>query len=80
MVISVIGGKPNGVFYRGEELYKIDAVELQTDYEPGTQYHRALRATLRLSNGETHEVVGTVKGFIPLRNRRAGRRPTSAKA
>lgn len=72
MVISVIGGKPNGVFYRGEELYKIDAVELETDYEPGTQYHQALRATVRLSNGETHDVVGTVKGFIPLRNRRAG--------
>ena len=72
MVISVIGGKPNGVFYRGEELYKIDAVELETDYEPGTRYHQGLRATVRLSNGETHHIVGTVKGFIPLRNRRAG--------
>jgi hypothetical protein len=72
MVVSVIGGKPNGVFYRGDELYKIDAVELQTDYEAGTQFHKGLHAKVTLSNGETHDVVGTVKGFIPLRNRRAG--------
>jgi len=72
MVISVIGGKPNGVFYRGEELYRIDAVDLETDYEPGTRFHKALRAKVTLSNGETHDVAGTVKGFIPLRNRRAG--------
>jgi hypothetical protein len=72
MVISVIGGKPNGVFYRGQEFYKIEDVELGTDYEPGTQFHKALRAKVKLSNGETHDVVGTVKGFIPLRNRRAG--------
>lgn len=72
MVISVIGGKPNGVFYRGDELYKIDAVDLQTDYEPGTPFHSALHAKVTLSNGETHDVKGTVKGFIPLRNRRSG--------
>lgn len=72
MVISVIGGKPNGVFYRGDELYKIDEVDLHTDYEPGTNFHKGLRARVKLSNGESHEIVGTVKGFIPLRNRRSG--------
>ena len=72
MVVSVIGGKPNGVFYRGDELYKIDEVDLETEYEPGTQFHKALRAKVKLSNGETHDIAGTVKGFIPLRNRRAG--------
>ena len=72
MVISVIGGKPNGVLYDGDALYKIDAVDLQTDYEEGTKFHKALRAMITLSDGETHDVVGTVKGFIPLRNRRGG--------
>ena len=72
MVISVIGGKPNGVLYCGEALYKIDAVDLHTDYEEGTTFHKALRAKVTLSNGETHDVAGTVKGFIPLRNRRGG--------
>lgn len=72
MVISLIGGKPNGVFYRGEEFYKIDAVDLATDYEAGTQFHTGLKAKITLSNGETHQIDGTVKGFIPLRNRREG--------
>lgn len=72
MVITIIGGQPNGVFYRGEEFYKIDAIDLATDYEPGTQFHKGLKAKITLSNGETHDVTGTVKGFIPLRNRREG--------
>src|SRR5262245_51041631 len=71
MVISIIGGKPNGVFYRGEELHRIEAVELETEYEPGTRFHKSLHAKITLSHGEKHEVAGTVKGFIPLRNRRS---------
>jgi hypothetical protein len=72
MVISVIGGRPNGVLYRGDELHRIEEVELETDYEPGTRFHKGLRARLKLANGERHEVIGAVKGFIPLRNRRGG--------
>lgn len=72
MVISIVGDRIGGVFHRGEELLKIDRVELDTEYEPGTRFHRALRAEVLLENGEKHRIDGTVKGFIPLRNRRAG--------
>jgi hypothetical protein len=72
MVVSVIGGRVGGVFHKGEELVRIKDVELETDYEEGTQFHRGLRARLTLENGDRHSLEGTVKGFIPLRNRRAG--------
>jgi hypothetical protein len=72
MVLSVIGGKPGGVFHRGEELLRITDIELDTDYEPGGKFHRGLRARVKLENGDEHRIVGTVKGFIPLRNRRSG--------
>ena len=72
MVISVIGDRVGGVFHRGEELLRIKDVKLDTDYEPGSKFHRALRAEVTLENGDTHRLEGTVKGFIPLRNRRAG--------
>ena len=72
MVISVIGGKPGGVMHKGDELHRITDVKLDTDYESGTKFHRALRAELTLENGVKHRIEGTVKGFIPLRNRRAG--------
>lgn len=72
MVISVIGGKPGGVMHKGDELHRIKDVKLDTDYESGTKFHRALRAELTLENGVKHSIEGNVKGFIPLRNRRAG--------
>jgi hypothetical protein len=72
MVISIVGSREGGVFHRGEELIPISAVKLDTQYEEGTRFHRALRAEVTLANGEQHTVVGTVKGFIPLRNRRSG--------
>jgi len=72
MVVSVIGGRPAGVFHKGDELFRITGVELETEYEPGTKYHRALRADVTLHDGTKHVVEGRVQGFIPLRNRRAG--------
>lgn len=72
MVISVIGGKPGGVMHKGDELHRIKDVKLETDYEAGTKFHCALRAELTLENGVKHLIEGSVKGFIPLRNRRAG--------
>ena len=61
-----------GVFHRGDELVRIKDVELETEYEGITNYHRRLKARVTLENGETHTVEGMVKGFIPLRNRRQG--------
>jgi hypothetical protein len=72
MVISVIGDRVGGVFHQGDRLLRIKDVVLDTDYEAGTRFHRALRADVTLENGARHRIEGTVKGFIPLRNRRAG--------
>jgi hypothetical protein len=73
MVISIVGDRVGGVFHRGpDELQRVTEVKLDTDYEPGTNYHRALRAEVTLADGTQHRVEGRVRGFIPLRNRRAG--------
>ncbi|HTO09886.1 MAG TPA: hypothetical protein VMR86_22735 [Myxococcota bacterium] len=72
MVISIVGDRVGGVFHKGEELLRITNVELDTDYEQGTRYHSGLRAKLTLSDGAKHTIEGRVRGFIPLRNRRAG--------
>lgn len=72
MVLSVIGGRPGGVFHKGEELLRVTDIALDTEYEETSHFHRALRAEVTLENGEKHRIAGTVKGFIPLRNRRAG--------
>ncbi len=72
MVISIVGDRVGGVFHKGEELLRITSVDLETDYESGTNYHSVLRANVTLSDGTKHRVEGRVNGFIPLRNRRAG--------
>ena len=72
MVISIVGDRVGGVFHKGQELYQITDVKLDTQYEGDTNYHKSLDARVTLSNGDQHRVQGVVKGFIPLRNRRAG--------
>lgn len=72
MVISIVGDHVGGVFHKGQELLRITGVDLETDYESGTNYHSVLRANVTLSDGAKHRVEGRVRGFIPLRNRRAG--------
>jgi hypothetical protein len=72
MVISVVGDHVGGVFHKGQELFQIKSVDIDTKYEGDTNYHESLTARVTLSNGDTHTVEGRVKGFIPLRNRRAG--------
>jgi hypothetical protein len=72
MVISKVGDRVGGVFHRGEEIEKVTDLSLETDYEPGTNYHCALRAEVTLAGGAHHRIEGRVRGFIPLRNRRAG--------
>jgi hypothetical protein len=72
MLVSIVGDRVGGVLHKGQELVRITDVKLETDYEPGTNYHKALRAKLTLQDGTVHSLEGRVKGFIPLRNRRAG--------
>ena len=73
MIVRTNGaGEGGGLFHRGQELVRITKAELETDYEPGTRFHKALRAKLELESGEVQTLEGKVTGFIPLRNRRAG--------
>ncbi len=73
MIVRTNGdGEGGGLLHRGQELIRIEKAVVTTEYQDGTRFHRQLRASLELENGESHELTGTVKGFIPLRNRRAG--------
>ena len=71
MAISVVGDRQGGIFYRGDEFLRIVEVDLTTEYENGFSFHKALRANVKLENGESHLVEGRVKNLIPLRNRRS---------
>ncbi len=64
--------QPCGVVVRGESLERIRTMEIDTEFVPGTRHHRRLAADLGLESGERLGLEGMVKGFIPLRNRRAG--------
>jgi hypothetical protein len=61
-----------GVVVRGESLERIVAVDIDTEFEPGTPYHRSMAAKLGLESGGSLELQGRVTSFIPLRNRRQG--------
>lgn len=73
MIIQTYGsGKGSGLFHKGEELIRFKSAQLSTEYEPGTNFHKTLRADIELHNGDKHVVEGKVMGYIPLRNRRSG--------
>jgi hypothetical protein len=73
-VIQVAGEEPRqgGVFVRDGELIPIKKVTIDAQYEDNGLYHRSLVAKVETQDGETFEIHGEVKGFIPLRNRRDG--------
>lgn len=71
MVLSVVGDHRGGMFYKGDEFIKVTEVDLRTDFEEDTGFHRSFEADVTLENGDTHNVVGQVRGFMPLRNRRS---------
>ncbi len=62
----------NGVVIRDGKIDRVTSVNIDSSFEPGTPFHRSMKASLGLESGETVSVEGAVKGFIPLRNRRAG--------
>ena len=62
----------NGVVIRDGKLERVVAVDIDSQLQPGTPYHTGMTARLGLESGETVTVEGTVKSFIPLRNRREG--------
>ncbi len=73
MIITTNGeGVGGGLFQEGDELVKIERAVIQSEHEPDSNYHTALRAELKLEDGRERVVEGRVMGYIPLRNRRAG--------
>ncbi|MEX0782568.1 MAG: hypothetical protein WD557_07960 [Dehalococcoidia bacterium] len=73
MVINVSRGRAGGVWQKGpNEIVRIESCEIDTEYEGETNYHKGLKAKIKLANGEEHTIEGKVTGFIPLRNRRSG--------
>jgi hypothetical protein len=59
----------NGVVIRDGTLEGITSVDLDSKFDG--QAHKSMTAKLGLANGEKLTLEGTVKGYIPLRNRRA---------
>ncbi|MGI9430810.1 MAG: DUF7064 domain-containing protein [Myxococcota bacterium] len=77
-MVSVIRREPgkekvHGVVVRGDELIPVSEAKVTAEYEDNGLYHRTVRAELTLRSGEVLDIEGTVRGFIPLRNRRDGR-------
>jgi hypothetical protein len=73
-IVRVAGEQPRhgGVIIRDGELVAVKRATIEAEYEDNGLYHRALTAKVETATGETVEIRGTVKGFIPLRNRREG--------
>ncbi|MCZ6617203.1 MAG: hypothetical protein O7E57_03645 [Gammaproteobacteria bacterium] len=65
-------GHGGGLFHQRQDLVRITRTRLTTEYEPGTNYHKTLRAELELEDGRELLLEGRVMGYIPLRNRRGG--------
>jgi hypothetical protein len=61
-----------GVVIRDGKLEPIVSAEIDADFEDNGLYHEKVTARIELKNGESHEITGDVRGFIPLRNRREG--------
>ena len=65
--------RQNGCVVRdGDKFERIVKVDIESEYVPDTVFHKSMKANLGLEGGDTLVLEGTVKGFIPLRNRRAG--------
>jgi hypothetical protein len=60
-----------GVVVRGETLEQVTDFELDSQFEAGTRFHTGMTANVTLGSGEQLSLEGRVKGFVPLRNRRA---------
>ena len=78
-MVSIIQRDPEGketrrggVVVRGDQFERIIEADVTASYEENGLYHREVRARVKTEKGEELEFNGTVKGFIPLRNRRGG--------
>jgi hypothetical protein len=65
--------RQGGVVVRDGVMHNVKSIDIETKFEDNDLYHRTFVARLGLQNGESLEVTGEVKSFIPLRNRREGK-------
>ena len=72
--IQIEGEEPRfgGVVVRDGDLDPVRKATIEAKYEDNGLYHKSVVANVETASGETHEIRGEVKGFIPLRNRREG--------
>jgi len=61
-----------GVLVRNGEISFVKQAEIEAVYEENGLYHTGVDVKLETHKGESLEIHGEVKGFIPLRNRREG--------
>jgi hypothetical protein len=76
-MVSVIRRSPedertHGVVVRGDRLDPVTHATVSAEFADNGLYHRSVKANLETRGGESLEIHGQVKGFIPLRNRRDG--------
>ncbi len=60
-----------GVMIRDGEMDRIVEAEIEAEYEDNGVFHKSVTARVKTESGEEHTITGTVKNFIPLRNRRS---------
>jgi hypothetical protein len=76
-MVSVIRRSPDdekthGVVVRGDQLDPVTSASVSAEFAENGLYHKSVKASLETRGGESLEIHGDVKGFIPLRNRRDG--------
>jgi len=62
----------HGVVVRGDSLDPVSSATVSAEFAENGLVHRSVKASLETRGGESLEIHGEVKGFIPLRNRREG--------
>ena len=63
------GRKIFGVWFADGADEDLTDIKIETEWTDGDHYHQKIHASARSTNG-VHEIEGTVKSLIPLRNRR----------
>jgi hypothetical protein len=76
-MFSIIRRQPgearvHGVIVRGDQIEAVREADIEVDHESNGLYHEGVRVRAKTADGVEHEISGTVRSFIPLRNRRAG--------
>jgi hypothetical protein len=76
-MVSIVRRTPDdekigGVVVRGDQCDKITHAVVKAEYEDNGLFHKNVSVHIETDKGESLDITGEVKGFIPLRNRRDG--------